>query len=77
MEELTKILDLKNEIEAQLLAELLDKRQIPHVITSFHDSALDGLFQTQKGWGHLDASEEHRDAILELYESLLSDEDVP
>ena len=42
---------LENEIEAQLLDSILNERNIPHHIQSYHDTAYNGLFQTQKGWG--------------------------
>ena len=42
---------LESGIEAQLLDSILDERNIPHHIQSYHDTAYDGLFQTQKGWG--------------------------
>ncbi len=44
---------LESEIEAQLLDSILNKRNIPHHIQSYHDTAYAGLFQTQKGWGVL------------------------
>jgi hypothetical protein len=33
-------------------------------MVSYRDSAFDGLFQTARGWGHLEAPMKHRDAIL-------------
>ncbi|MCG2829573.1 MAG: hypothetical protein L6302_00815 [Desulfobacteraceae bacterium] len=44
---------LESEIEAQLLDSILNERNIPHHIQSYHDTAYDGLFQTQKGWGRV------------------------
>ena len=66
-----KILSLKNEIEAMLLDEILSEKLIPHMIRSYHDSAYDGLWQTQTAWGHLEASEEHREEILLTYDEML------
>lgn len=57
----------KNEIEAMLLDEILTEKQIPHLIRSYHDSAYDGLWQTQSGWGHIEASEEYAGEILNIY----------
>lgn len=65
-----KILLFKNEIEAMLLDEILTEKQIPHVIRSYHDSAYDGLWQTQSGWGHIEAPEEYSDEILALYKQM-------
>jgi hypothetical protein len=62
-----KILMFKNEIEAMLLDEILTEKQIPHLIRSYHDSAYDGLWQMQAGWGHIEAPEEFKKEILEAY----------
>jgi hypothetical protein len=62
-----KILMFKNEIEAMLLDEILTEKQIPHLIRSYHDSAYDGLWQLQSGWGHIEAPEEYADEIIRTY----------
>jgi len=65
-----KILMFKNEIEAMLLDEILTEKQIPHMVRSYHDSAYDGLWQTQSGWGHIEAPEEFGDEILRIYNQM-------
>jgi hypothetical protein len=65
-----KILMFKNEIEAMLLDEILTEKQIPHLIRSYHDSAYDGLWQMQAGWGHIEAPEEFKAEILEAYNQM-------
>jgi hypothetical protein len=62
-----KILTFENEIEAQLLTELLNEAKIPHVLKSYYDSALDGLYQTQRGWGHVEAPAEYEEEIMRIY----------
>ena len=61
---------LESQIEAQLLSSILNERGIPHHIGSYHDTAYDGLFQTQKGWGHISCpvswSEEIRGILAEI-----------
>lgn len=69
-DKLVKILVIKNEIEAVLLKDILTGKGIPHIVRSYHDSAYDGLWQTQSGWGHLEAPEKYRDEILEVYNSM-------
>jgi hypothetical protein len=65
---LVKILELQNDIEANLLDAVLTDKQIPHVIRSLHDTAYDGLMQAQTGcWGWVEAPEEEREAIASLY----------
>lgn len=70
MTKTTKILTLGNEIEAKLLSDILSERNIPHVIRSYYDSAYDGLFQAQSGWGHIEAPEEFRNQILIIYQDM-------
>lgn len=65
---------LENEIEAQVFGSLLDEEEIPHNIVSYHDSAYDGLFQMQRGWGHVEAPEEYAARIEELYEQMKTPE---
>ena len=70
MEEFKKILILENEIEARLLESVLTERNIPHRIRSYHDSAYDGIFQAQKGWGVVLAPPEYQEEIEAIYEDL-------
>ena len=43
---------------------VLSERKIPHIMQSYHDSALDGLYQMGKGWGVILAPESSRQEIL-------------
>jgi hypothetical protein len=70
MDKTVKILVFNNEIEAKLLDGLLTERNIPHMIRSYHDSALDGLWQVRAGWGDLLASEEFKEEILKIYSGM-------
>lgn len=70
MEEFKKILILENEIEARLLDSVLNERNIPHRIRSYYDSAYDGIFQTQKGWGAVLAPPQHQEEIEAIYQDL-------
>ncbi len=65
-----KILTFNNEIEAILLDGLLSERNIPHIIRTYHDSAYDGLWQTQSAWGHIEAPEEYLDEIMSIYQGM-------
>jgi hypothetical protein len=66
----SKILVLNNEFEAKLLGEILNDKEIPHLIRSYHDSAYDGLWQMQSSWGHIEAPEEYREEILQTYSEM-------
>lgn len=70
MEDYFKIAIMENEIEAQVLDSILEERGIPHLMRSYHDTAYDGLFQTQKGWGHVSAPAFCREQILEILHDL-------
>jgi hypothetical protein len=70
IEEYIKIAVLDNEIEAGLLDSILIERDIPHLMRSYHDTAYDGLFQTQKGWGYVGAPESFKEEIMEILDDL-------
>jgi hypothetical protein len=65
-EEYKKVGTLENEIEAALLGSILNERNIPHLITSYYDTAYDGLYQTQKGWGYISAPGAYLEEIREI-----------
>jgi len=69
-----KIVTFENEIQAMLLNEILTDKGIPHMIRSYHDSAYDGLWQNQSGWGHLEAPEEYREEILDTFNNMSPEE---
>ena len=70
MEEFRKILILENEIEAQLIDSVLTEQNIPHRIRSYYDSAYDGIFQAQKGWGVVEAPLSYKDEIISIFRDL-------
>ena len=65
-----KIVVVDSQVEARILEGVLKEHDIPHLIKSYHDSAYDGLFQAQKGWGHVAAPAEYKDEIKALYEGV-------
>jgi len=65
-----KVVILKNQIEANIMSPILKDKKIPHVIRSYYDSAYDGIFQPQKGWGHIEAPQEYKNKILEIYKDI-------
>jgi hypothetical protein len=70
MNRAVRILSFSNEFEAKLLDEILNNKEIPHLIRSYHDSAYDGLWQNQSGWGHLEAPEEYKEEILLVFNEM-------
>jgi hypothetical protein len=67
MTKAVKILEFENEFEAARLTDILTEKNIPHLIRSYHDSAYDGLWQTQSNWGHIEAPEEFCEEIKHIY----------
>jgi len=65
-----RIAVLAHAVEADRLDVELNNRQIPHVMVSYGDSALDGLFQVAHGWGHVEAPVVHQDAVLSILEDI-------
>jgi len=71
-QEFISIAVLDNIIEAQLIESILKEQNIPHMIRSFHDTAYDGLFQFQKGWGELSAPTSFKQEIVEILHDVRS-----
>lgn len=55
-----------------MISSMLDQWNIPHRLHSYHDTAYDGLFQFQKGWGDLYAPRSHEREILMALENIRS-----
>ena len=70
MDEVERIIDLDNEMIARLMESILIERKIPHILRTNHDSAYDGLWAYQQGWGFIEAPLEFRDEIMSIYEDL-------
>ncbi len=69
-DDFVKVAILENAFEAQVLESVLKEEAIPHSIRSFHDTAYDGLFQFQKGWGRISAPEAYKTEILKIIDQL-------
>jgi hypothetical protein len=67
-----KIAVVENAIEAELLSSFLTQLEIPHRLRSYHDTAYDGLFQFQKGWGEVLGPPDYRQQIREALSDLRS-----
>jgi len=52
-----KLITPENEVEANVIKSILEEQGICAEIKSFHDTAYDGLFQSQYGWGLILVSE--------------------
>ncbi len=70
MEDYIKASTLDNEDEGRLVDSILTERGIPHQMRSYHDTAFDGLYQTQKGWGYVSAPASYEQEIIEIISDL-------
>ena len=70
MERYEKIVVLDNEVQAQLVDSVLSERGIPHMMMSYRDAAYDGIFQGQKGWGHIEAPQHYKQEIIDILEDI-------
>ncbi len=74
-----KIAVLNSEVEAERLDVELQNLNIPHVMVSYSDSALDGLYQVGRGWGHVEAEPGNENTICALLDDVrqgkLADQD--
>jgi hypothetical protein len=70
MDKLEKVAVLDNEVQAELVDSVLSQRDIPHIMRSYYDSALDGLYQARSGWGHVEAPESFKDEVLAVIEDI-------
>ncbi len=64
------VIPIALEIEAKFLEKLLEERNIPAVFISYHDSAFDGIYQLQHGWGHVEVPKERAKDVTRLYEEV-------
>ena len=65
-----KVAVIRDLIEAQVLESVLNERAVPFRLRSFHDTAYDGLYQFQQGWGEIYSPAERRQEILEVIQSI-------
>jgi hypothetical protein len=66
-----EIVNLNTEFQAMQVKEILESNNILFILRSFHDSAYDGLFQYQMGWGAIEADEKDEEIILDLLKDII------
>ena len=70
-----RIAILESIVEAQIMGPVMEEEGIPHRIRSYHDTAYDGLFQFQKGWGEISAPVSHKAHILRILDDIRAEND--
>lgn len=68
--EYVRIATIEDEFEAQILQAILEERQLNYFLKSFYDSAYDGLFQRNYGWGVIFASKDNEKEILDIIDDI-------
>lgn len=66
MEKWVKAGVIENRFEGDRVSQALQEAGIPFLIKSFLDTAYDGLYIPQKGWGIVMVSEQHREEVKRL-----------
>jgi len=61
-----RLTTLENRFEADLITETLTVEGIDFILRTYEDTAYDGLFVTQKGYGVLLVNEEDETMALDL-----------
>ena len=73
-QDMVRIHTVENRFEADLLVQALRQENIPVLLRRFEETAYDGLFVTQMGWGALlvpgDYEEEAASVISRVLESI-------
>jgi len=68
-----KVETAENQFEADLIKNALEKEQVPVMVRNFHDTAYNGIYIPQKGWGLVMVPEAHTEKAREIIAALKSD----
>ena len=66
---------LANRFEGDLLLQALNQEQIPVLLRTYEETAYDGLFVPQKGWGDLLVPDDYREEARDLIRGILKSAD--
>ena len=67
---MVKVFILKDRFEADLIERELEREGIPVLIRSFRDTAYDGIYIPQKGWGEVRVPEKDRERAIAIIDNL-------
>ncbi len=73
--DLVRVHTVENRFEADLLVQALRQEQIPLMLRRFEETAYDGLFVTQMGWGAILVPEDYEAAARGLIKRVLDNVD--
>jgi hypothetical protein len=66
------VITIEKEIDARYLESVLKDHEIPYHMVSYHDSAYAGLFQLERGWGHVEVPLERVEEVEQLYRKVVA-----
>ena len=69
--DMVRVHTVENRFEADLLIQALRQENIPVMLRRFEETAYDGLFVTQMGWGAILVPEDYEQAASGLIERVL------
>jgi hypothetical protein len=79
MEQWVKAGTVENRFEGDRISQVLQEAGIPFLIKSFLDTAYDGLYLPQKGWGIVRVPKKHKEEaerlISEVKKTFVEEED--
>jgi hypothetical protein len=79
MEQWVKAGTVENRFEGDRISQVLHEAGIPFLIKSFLDTAYDGLYIPQKGWGIVMVSKKHQEEaerlIFEVKKTFVKEEE--
>ena len=68
--EFIKVAGLENRFIADLVISALENEKIPYIIRTYKDTAYDGLFEMQQGWGALLIPQKFVDQASEIVKQI-------
>ena len=70
-DKLVRVVVLSSRFEADLVEDALKREGVPHLIQGYEETAYNGIFIPQKGWGALLVPEGMKKTALAVIEPLL------
>ena len=67
-----KVETIDNQFEADVIKNALEEEQIPVMVRSFHDTAYNGIYIPQKGWGLVLVPQAHQEKARKIIAALKS-----
>jgi len=68
--EFMKVSGLENRFIADLVISALENEKIPYIIRTYEDTAYDGIFAMQKGWGALMIPQKYMTQASDIVEQI-------